>query len=584
MRNVFGASAIALWVSIGATPAIAAPCRSIWVSRDGSDRASGDSAAKAVRTPSRAIELLRALRRAGAADAAVCLRFAPGIYPLRSPLVLDAETSGAAGASTVLTATAAGAVFSGGVALPPPQVTPRGFWRWEVAKRCAIEIQHSLFVNDERRMRSRTPKQGFLRVVAEVARGWDTGAPRDAFAYGSEFDPSRYTFDAASEVIGFHYWSASRFPIFRIDANNRVVTVDGLTSHSDVWARFAKGEDFYFENIDRDELEPGEWSQSGTIIEYRPTTTDEREFAAGRLRAVLPCTPELLEIGKGAHDVEVDAIGFAHTGDLVRNIAQTPAQAGVTAKFAAAIAVRDASRITFDRIEVFGTASLAMSFARAADCPVVTNSRMSDLGGGAVVVGDASAAYTPVASPKDEPETCGVTLKKNVMIDGGKVWPGAAAVWIGDADRNTIVDNEIRRFRYTGISVGWNWGGRHRSRHNVIEHNRISDIGMGAMSDLGGVYTLSDLEGSTIRHNVIEDIVARRYGGFGIYLDRATSGVTVENNEIRSVSNAGIALHMAGGNKVVDNKVCIREGLPPLLVIKPGQSPNMIGDVACPSK
>ncbi|ATQ67421.1 right-handed parallel beta-helix repeat-containing protein [Methylosinus trichosporium OB3b] len=584
------ASLLALWLvataepSSASAPAAAARCRSIFVSPEGSDLASGDSGAAAVRTPARAIELLRALRRSGAAEGAVCLRFAPGAYPLRSPLMLDAETSGDAGASTILIAAASGAVFSGGVALPPPRVTRRGFWRWDVAGACPLEVQRSLFVNDERRMRSRTPKQGFLRVEAEVARGLETGAPRDKFSYAPEFDASRYTFDAGSEVVAFHYWSASRFPVFHIDAKNRILTVDGVTSHTDVWARFGKGEDYYFENIDRDALEPGEWAQSGTKIDYRPTSSEESERAAGRLRAVLPCTPQLLEIGDGAHDVVIDAIGFAHTGDLVRNIDRTPAQAGVSVKFAAAIAVEDASRISFDHIDVFGVASLAMSFARAAHCPVVTNSRMTDLGGGAVIIGDASDAYTPVVAAKDDPETCGVTLKNNVMSDGGKIWPGAAAVWIGDADRNKIVENDIRRFRYTGISLGWIWGGRHRTRHNVIEHNRISEIGMGAMSDLGGIYTLSDLEGSTIRHNVIDDVVARRYGGFGIYLDRGTSGVTVENNEISSVSNAGIALHMAGGNTLVGNEVCVREGLPPLLVIKPGQSPNKIEEIACPSK
>lgn len=48
--------------------------------------------------------------------------------------------------------------------------------------------------------------------------------------------------------------------------------------------------------------------------------------------------------------------------------------------------------------------------------------------------------------------------------------------------------NIVRRFSYTGISVGWTWGfGGTGNGNSVISSNYISTIGQGHLSDMYAV-------------------------------------------------------------------------------------------------
>ena len=90
---------------------------------------------------------------------------------------------------------------------------------------------------------------------------------------------------------------------------------------------------------------------------------------------------------------------------------------------------------------------------------------------------------------------------------------------ISFAGKVTIYVSPIHHGFYTGISVGWEWGyQRSISRDNQIEYNHIHDIGQqGLLSDMGGIYTLGVSPGTTIRNNLIHDVDAHNYGGWGIY-------------------------------------------------------------------
>ena len=289
-----------------------------------------------------------------------------------------------------------------------------------------------------------------------------------------------------------------------------------------MWARFAKGERYFFENVDGANLDQGEWFQNGSRIEYMPTDLETALFKFGRMTAILPCLPVLVQISDGAHDLRVEKLGFIHSGDNRWGWGQTAAQASIGPDTSAAIEVAAAERVTFANIEIAKIAGYGVHIGDKSQNIAVVDSRLHDLGGGGIFVGsifgNAADPSTWPANPKERATRSHIL--HNLIYDGGLISYDAEAIWVGDVGGNEIVDNDISNFRYTAISVGWNWAGSKIARNNRIESNRISHIGLGVLSDLAGIYTTSDLSGTVIRDNEISDVRAGVYGGFGIYLDR----------------------------------------------------------------
>ena len=84
-----------------------------------------------------------------------------------------------------------------------------------------------------------------------------------------------------------------------------------------------------------------------------------------------------------------------------------------------------------------------------------------------------------------------ITVSNNLIAHGGRIHPAGIGVWISHSPRNRIVHNTIDDFYYTGISLGWTWGyGQSFAHDNLVADNRITRIGQGVLSDMGGIYTL----------------------------------------------------------------------------------------------
>ena len=544
-----------------------------------------------LRTIHAALTVAREWRRRGRAGPEVRVRLAGGRYQLTAPLELGPEDSGI----TLEGAPGEDTVLDGGVTLPAPEATEDDqgpLWRIDVTDTLLHNGPfNSLFSGGERRPQSRFPADDYLRVKDAPERfpGLERNVAlvQGVRRFTTDPEPLRQFGDLrGARLILLNRWLIERVRVEDWDPETGTFTLDrptrlflepesGLTGG---------GCRFYLEDLPGAPAEPGTWTRDtgkGELL-YRPLP-DEKP---GNTELTVPVLQQFVRVmgdlgGESVRGVTLENLRFRHADwsepdnrflwwDPYRPESEwgTRGSCRTFVETNGANPRQDSGSMPQAAFNCPG----AIQFEAARDCAVVgceiahvgfyavaawrgcrnlrfQGNHMRDLGAGGVLA---------EGGEFEEPgrhATGHLNILDNTIRGTGHVFPAACGIALLHAARCTLAHNHIHNLSYSGISVGWIWGyTENPSFGHLIEKNHIHDVGArGGLSDMGAIYLLGFQPGTQIRHNFIHDVNRAAYGGYGLYPDEGSSGLTVEGNLIARCASNCVHQHFGRQNIYLNN-------------------------------
>ena len=515
-----------------------------YVSPSGNDAANGTAPGRAFATIERARDAIRALKKAGRFDGPVTVYLRGGVYPLTEGIVLTPEDSGSRGKSITYTAYQdEKPILSGGRRIAGWKNFKDGIWTVELpAVKAGAWRFRQLYVNGQKRRRARVPNEGFYRVAGFPDGGrevnYHTDCQRFEFAPG-DLNPN-WTNLSDVEVIVYHFWTDSHLPIQSIDTKTHIATFQHKAGKVFTDDFTSNGARYIVENIFEGLDQPGEWylNRKTGVLYYKPMPSDDMTTA----EIVAPLAADFMRFeGEPLQRKFVEYINVKNLSFMYTNWDLPPGNSNDrqgSASVPAAIALAGARHCTFENCTIRNIGTFAFEVSEGCENNWFTHNDISYIGAGGFRVNG--------GTQKDHPLTrTGYTvIADNSLHHYGEEFPSAVGILLMNTNGNRVAHNAIHHGWYTGVSIGWSWGyQRSLSRDNVIEFNHIHEIGQGLLSDMGGIYTLGVSPGTVLRNNLIHDVNANHYGGWGIYNDEGSTHILIENNVVYNTKFAGYNIH-----------------------------------------
>lgn len=428
-----------------------------------------------------------------------------------------------------------------------------------------------LYVDGRRAKLTRYPEKGTLRCVdTEHNEG-------GIFTHSKWFIAKKEDLENISDVESaivsyYHYWVDEHSPIESYDKNTGKLVMAYksrfLISNQYEEDNEENGQhntanlEYYLENIAEMFKNPDEWYlETKTGMLYYIPRNDEQ--TTENITVYAPTTDKIIDVcgnenysvknirfrnidfvcSKGDYaSTSMDISEFAVEGDKYASDSQAVSDAY------GAINFRYANNCSIENCILKNLGIQAVSVENGCADIRIEGCEISDIGAGGIRI--FGGAYG--CDKKDE--THHITVRNCKISYCGRRYAAGCGVLANHTYCNEFTDNEISYLDYSGISVGWVWGyGNSNTYDNIIRRNHIHHIGMGNLSDMGGIYLLGRQKGTIIAENVIHDVICRHYGGWGIYTDEGSSFVTVEKNRVYNCSSDCYHQHYGNDNVIRNN-------------------------------
>ena len=542
-------------------------------------------------------------------DKPVTVTLADGTYYLDKTLDLPDGISGTEQSPTIFRA-AEGAqpVLSGGVRITDWTVQPNGRWtaklppdfplfaytpelanaRYRSGEKDKTVTQ--LFVNGERRLRPKFPKNGYLFGIESDEKGpacrssldvegktpaetkaLNSKNPKDIFRFRSfdGFPSIPEKMENLSEV-NVHFillWTTATLPIESINYQTEEIKLlpypkkymGGKDGEFQVgfsqWSP-TTNTPYYFDNVKEMLGDPGSWyfdypTETLTYVPMEGETPENTEVIVPKLLTILHAgqTGKMewnSEAGKSLPKegtnhtlsyVRFEGLTFAHSRRDCPQYGYSSEQG--ECDLPSALNFESVKNFILSGCALVHTGYNGLTFGQMSRDNRIEDCDLNDIGASGIqnygensTVIDTEVAYF------------------------GRNCPGGVGVMIFHNPNNTIQNCSIHDGYYSCISVGWTWGYSNpypRKRNNVVAWNHCYNIGGEVMSDMGAVYTLGVQPGTRIEYNRIHDINANSYGGLRLYGDEGSSYILLQGNTVYRTKSNSYGLHYGKDNTVINN-------------------------------
>lgn len=496
--------------------------RVFYVAQNGSDKAQGTKAAP-FGTINRAMEEVRKYNKEMDGDIYV---YVSGRFVLTEPIVFYEQDSGYNGFKVIYKSE--DAVLDGGLRLTGWTEEAKGIWK---ASAHGLRVRQ-IYINGKRAHNA--------EAAGEFAKDWvltENGYTVPAGILSDMKNPE-------DMELMYHHpgWTEGRIGIEKIDGNSVIMKQPAFR----MGRRFAYMLPTRLGNAYEFIAEDGDWcvdtAEDTVYLKYSGNPNDS-EIIAGNIEQlmVFDGTYE-----KCVHDIVIDGFRFEYASWY-----RPDSDLGFVA-VQASLSYEENDVGGLDMIKTFGTVdaknAYGLEFVNNTFCHLggsaldldigcreilVQGNNFYDLSNNAIMVGNMMAVDAHPNRDDMRRRVYNIRILNNHMTDNGADYPGAVTLLVGHATDIEIAYNEIHHVPYTGISLGWGWGGHDTDPNDptidgghYVHHNHIHNI-MQKMYDGGAVYTLGSQPGTRVEYNVFHD----QYHDYGtMYWDDGSRGISMTHN------------------------------------------------------